>query len=111
MTSSRQRGRFREEETSVRTISILRRVYTMHLIYSMKKRCLSHPVHARVPDQGFLRALLGVLTGRAFVSTRFSPPRYPANARSEDMTRIGADMYRSFQLFNEREESTETSAD
>ena len=37
---------------------------------------------------------------------RVSLRRYPRNARSEDMARIGADMYRAFQEFDGQEETS-----
>lgn len=99
---------YREKQGNVTIVVNPRGEYPIHLMDPMAKQQMekqrpSQLAHARVPDQGFLRAFLGVLTWRCFVSPRFSPPRYPADARSQDMARIGADMYRSFQLFNEQE--------
>ena len=62
-----------------------------------------HALHARVPNQGFMRAFLAGLAFSQFSCPRFNPPRYPRNARSEDMSRIGADMWLAFRIFDEKD--------
>lgn len=65
-----------------------------------------HGTHARVPEQDFLRSFFITLSFSPFDCPRFDPPRYRRSARSEDMTRIGADMWRAFRKFNEQEAGT-----
>lgn len=106
-----ERESFHEEQVSVRTLSIPRHRCSGQMMNWMKRQGPPPSGHARVRNQSFVRALIGVLAGRTFVSPRFSPPRCPTDARSEDMARIGADMYRSFQLFTEGQENWKASAE
>ena len=82
----------------------------MHVLGRNKRGPSLYPAHARVSDQNFWRAFLGILTWSAFVTPQFAPRRYPEHARSRDMARIGADMYRGFQVFHVEEESTKSTA-
>lgn len=63
----------------------------------------SYGTHDRVPKQSFLRSFFTALSFSPFDCPRFDPPRYRRNARSEEMTRIGADMWRAFREFDEQE--------
>ena len=85
--------------------------YIAHVAGRINKGSPPYLVHWRVYDHNFLRAVLGVLTWSAFVSPQFAPPRYPEDARSKDMARVGADLYRGFHLFNEQEESARATAE
>lgn len=67
-----------------------------------------HGAHTRMPEQNFLRSFFMTLSFSLFNCPRFDPPRYPRNARSEDMERIGADMWRAFRKFDEQEAATQT---
>ena len=85
--------------------------YIAHVAGQTKKGSPAYPAHWRAYNQNFLQAVLSVLTWSAFVSPEFAPARYPEDARSKDMARIGADLYRGFHLFNEQEQSTGSTAD
>ena len=63
--------------------------------------------HTRMPEQNFLRSFFMILSFRLFDYPRFEPPRYRRNARSEDMTRIGADMWQVPRKFDEQEAGTQ----
>lgn len=53
----------------------------------------------------FWRGLLGVLSGAGNGQTQFDPPRYPKDAQQQDLKRIGQDMYRAFEQYDEKLES------
>ena len=85
-------------------IDALRCVYLWHMALHMAPEARRrYALHVRVPDQSFMRAFFAGLAFSQFDCPRFDPPRYPRNARSEDMARIGADMWLAFRIFNEKE--------
>ena len=86
-------------------IDVMRCVHLWHMALHMAPRARRpYVLHARVPGQSFMRAFFAGLAFSQFDHPRFDPPRYPRNARSEDMARIGADMWRAFRIFDEKEE-------
>ena len=64
--------------------------------------------HARVPRPSFLRGLINGISIGYVVCPKVTLRRYPSDARSEDMVRIGADMYRAFEEFDGQEETPAT---
>lgn len=51
------------------------------------------------------RGLIGVLSGAGNCPTSLDPPRYPKDAQQQDLKRIGQDMYRAFEQYDEKLES------
>lgn len=57
----------------------------------------------------FWSGLLDVLSGTGNGQTPFDPPRYPKDAQHQDLKRIGQDMYRAFEQYDEKFESAKRS--
>lgn len=57
-------------------------------------------------SDSFWSGLLNVLSGAYNGQSSFNPPRYPKDAQHQDLKRIGQDMYRTFEQYDEKLEST-----
>lgn len=65
------------------------------------------PKRYRRYSGSFWSGLLNVLSG-GNGQTPFDPPRYPKDAQQQDLKRIGQDMYRAFEQYDEKLESAKT---
>ncbi len=66
------------------------------------------PKHYRRYPGSFWRGFISVLGGASILHGSFDPPRYPRDAQRQDLERIGQDMYRAFEQYDNETRTKQT---
>ena len=73
---------------------------------------MAYPVSERsaLKKNVFWRSALEAFSGSGDFHVKFNPPRYPRDARRQDLARIGQDMYRAMGQYAQAETAKKQSS-